>query len=79
MTERLNCFLDSTKISPLQAAIGGVGYSCYCSSSSYLRFICEAELRKFRLDFSDGPVTELLPADAGDTGFIPDPGRFHSY
>ena len=29
------------------------------------------------LDFPDGPVVKNLPANAGDTGSIPGPGRFH--
>ena len=29
------------------------------------------------LDFSDGPMVKNLPANAGDTGSIPGPGRFH--
>ena len=28
-------------------------------------------------DFSGGSVVKNPPAYAGDTGFIPDPGRFH--
>ena len=28
-------------------------------------------------DFSSGPVVKNLPANAGDTDWIPDPGRFH--
>jgi len=28
------------------------------------------------LDFPGGPVVKNLPANAGDTGLIPDPGRF---
>ena len=28
-------------------------------------------------DFSGGPMVKNLPAKAGDTGFIPGPGRFH--
>ena len=29
------------------------------------------------LDFPDGPVLKNLPADTGDTGSIPGPGRSH--
>ena len=29
------------------------------------------------MDFPDGPVVKNLPADAGDIGLIPGPGRFH--
>ena len=29
------------------------------------------------LDFPGGTVDKNLPADAGDTGSIPDPGRAH--
>ena len=28
-------------------------------------------------DFPSGPVVESLPANAGDTGSIPNPARFH--
>ena len=28
-------------------------------------------------DFSGGPVVKNLPANAGDMGLIPSPGRFH--
>ena len=28
-------------------------------------------------DFTCGPVVENLPVNAGDTGLIPSPGRFH--
>ena len=28
-------------------------------------------------DFPGGPVVKNLPANAGDTGWIPGPGRFH--
>ena len=28
-------------------------------------------------DFPGGPVVENSPANAGDTGLIPGPGRFH--
>ena len=29
------------------------------------------------LKFPGGPVVKDLPVNAGDTGLIPDPGRFH--
>ena len=29
------------------------------------------------LDFPGGPAVKNLPANAGDMGLIPDPGRFH--
>ena len=29
------------------------------------------------MDFHGGSVVKNLPANAGDTGLIPDPGRFH--
>lgn len=29
-------------------------------------------------DFPGGPVTKNVPADAGDLGSIPDPGRSHT-
>ena len=29
------------------------------------------------MDFPNGPVVKNLPADAGDIGLIPGPGRFH--
>ena len=29
------------------------------------------------LDFPGGPVVNSQPANAGDTGLIPGPGRFH--
>ena len=29
------------------------------------------------LDFPGGPVVKNLPANAGDTGSVPDPGRYH--
>jgi len=29
------------------------------------------------LDFPGGPVVKNLPANAGDTGSIPGPGKFH--
>ena len=34
-------------------------------------------VRSQGLDFPGGPVVKNLPADAGDTGLIPDPGRPH--
>ena len=29
--------------------------------------------------FNNGPVLKNLPANAGDTGSIPGPGRFHTW
>ena len=33
--------------------------------------------KKKKQDFPGGPVVENPPANAGDTGSIPGPGRFH--
>ena len=30
------------------------------------------------LDLCEGPMVKIPPANAGDTGFIPGPGRFHT-
>ena len=41
-------------------------------------YILLSSLRKPLLgDFLGGPVVENLPANAGDTGSIPSPGRSH--
>ena len=34
-------------------------------------------LQNMHEDFPDGPVVGNPPANAGDTGSIPGPGRFH--
>ena len=60
-------------------------------NSSLKRWICKASavctvfasvglhfILKFLLwDLPGGPVVKNLPANAGDTGSIPDPARFH--
>ena len=33
--------------------------------------------KKWELDFPGGPVVKNPPADAGDTGSVPGPGRSH--
>jgi len=35
--------------------------------------------RYFYWDFPGGPVVKDLPANAGDTGSIPDPGKSHMH
>ena len=46
-----------------------------------INFIFALKMDKFYLkqkqDFLGGPVIENLPANAGDMGSIPGPGRFH--
>ena len=46
-----------------------------------INFIFALKMGKFYLkqkqDFLGGPVIENLPANAGDMGSIPDPGRFY--
>ena len=39
--------------------------------------ISNSRREKDRQDFSGGPVAKNLPANAGNTGSIPGPGRFH--
>ena len=34
-------------------------------------------LKTTKKDFPGGPVVETPPANIGDVGSIPDPGRFH--
>ena len=34
-------------------------------------------LKNILRNFPDGPVVKELPANVGDTGLIPVPGRFH--
>ena len=46
----------------------------------YTKFIREKGIVSLRCDFMDflgGIVDENLPANAGDTGLISGPGRFH--
>ena len=33
--------------------------------------------QELKWDFPGGPVDKNLPANTGDTGLIPSPGRFH--
>ena len=51
-------------------------YLSYTQQSGHSLYII-APLKPSVLDFPGGPVVGNLPANAGDTGSIPDPGRFH--
>ena len=44
---------------------------------SFLPGYLKAFSRQTILDIPGGPVVESLPANAGDMGLIPGPGRFH--
>ena len=37
----------------------------------------QIQFKKKISEFPDGPVVKNLSLSAGDTGLIPDPGRFH--
>ena len=51
-------------------------YLSYTRQSGHSSYTT-APLKLSVLDFPGGPVVGNLPANAGDTGSIPDPGRFH--
>ena len=44
---------------------------------SYFEKVSQCYTKVNVWDFPDGPVVKNLPANAGDTGLIPGPGRFH--
>ena len=44
--------------------------TCQCLSQVIMH-------KNIRWDFPGGTVDKNLPANSGDTGLIPDPGRFH--
>ena len=37
----------------------------------------ELQAKAVVVDFLGGPVVKTLPANAGDVGLLPGPGRFH--
>ena len=45
--------------------------------SSYVYLICKSCFKNLKYDFSGGTVVKNPPANAGDTGSIPSPGRSH--
>ena len=51
-------------------------YLSYTRQSGHSSYTT-APLKLSVLDFPGGPVVGNLPANAGDTGSIPDPGRFN--
>ena len=42
-----------------------------------MQYVGDTYILKLLLDFPGGPVVKNPPADAGDTGSIPGPGRSH--
>ena len=57
-------------------------YQSHIKSSNHLMFLkcilyVQKKTKKKTQVFLGGPVAENLPANAGDTGWIPGPGRSH--
>ena len=49
-----------------------------CKESTIAKVILEMKAWKLNIwDFPGGPVVKNSPANSGDTGLIPGPGRFH--
>ena len=46
-----------------------LGMRCHC--------VCATHIQKFNKGFPGGAVVKNPPANAGDTGLIPGPGRSH--
>ena len=55
----------------------GVCFSSYLSLCLSLNSFCDETSRTYISDFPGGMVDKNLPTNAGDTGSIPGPGRFH--
>ena len=53
-------------------------YMWKCKESTIAKVILEMKAWKLNIwDFPGGPVVKNSPANSGDTGLIPGPGRFH--